>query len=265
MKHFYLLLCLLCLCGGCAKPNSAAYREMYAHLEKCKAPYYTCYDGDYFLIIFVDAPHLDYTDNVSFFKTVAKHPNDGSKEGDVGHAWVYLQGVVDGERVYLEGGHSGELGSVQPKYFDGIMNYIDYGYANPTPEQCLHPIYEANPIKYLWETQKDGFFQWGRGGHTPTYALRLDLTEDQFNKILFFLQSYPFEDYSLTGNQCTSFVVQIAALAGVDLESEVTIPIESSIYFRGRHLHFWCDPFYSRLTIASPDILERSLMTHSMR
>jgi hypothetical protein len=191
---------------------------------------------------------------------VTKHPSDWSKNGDVGHAWIYLQGIKEGQIVWLEGGHSGERGDVQAKYFDGVMNYLDYGVANPSLEELSIHRQEPNPIKYLWETQHDGFFQKGNGGHRPTFAAKVKLRPEQFESILSYVENYPYNEYSLIRNQCTSFVIQAAALAGLNLESKVTIPIDPFICFQGKWFCLWHDPRYSELTIPSPDILERSLM-----
>lgn len=233
---------------------------MYSHLQRPPVCHGTFSDGEYFLVILVDARHLDYTDNRTFFKTVAKHPSDGSKNGDVGHTWIYLQGLHDGVPVYLEGGYSGESGQVQAKYFDGIMNYMDFGYANPSAEQMLEYRYEPDPVKYLWEIQYDGFFQWGSGTHRPSYAAKVDITPEQFENILSFIKNYPYREYSLIDSQCSSFAVQIASLANLTLDCEVNIPIEPSLNICGQTLRFWSDPTYSLLTVASPDVLERSLM-----
>jgi hypothetical protein len=189
---------------------------------------------------------LDYTDNHSFLKTIAKHPSDCSKTGDVGHAWVYVEGIVDGEKVYLEGGHSGEVDSSEARYFDGVMNYIDYGY--------------ANPASYLWTTRHDGFFQWGNGDHKPTYAIKIDLTPEQFENILDFIRNYDFETYALKGPQCSSFASQVAFFGGLDLECEVTIPIAPYLILQVEYLPMWTDPCYAEFTVSTPDILERSMI-----
>lgn len=217
-------------------------------------------ETEFFLVVLVDARHLDYTDCRSFITSVAKHPSDMSKTGDVGHAWIYLRGVVDGEPVYIEGGFSGERGIIQAQYFDGIMNNIDFGYANPTYEQQCNPVFEPNPAKYLWETQCDGFFQWGSGIHRPTYAAKFDITKEQFCSIANFIANYDYVHYSLTGNQCSSYITQIGELIDVDLEANVCLPIDSTICFGDSQLRLWTDPQYALLPISSPDILEKKLM-----
>ena len=194
----------------------------------------------------MDAPHLDFTDCRSFIRTVAKHPQDGGKSGDVGHAWIYLRGIVNGQELVLEGGHSGETGRIQARYLDGIMNNIDFGFPTP-PSHTFHARYEPNPVSYLWAVQNDGFFQSGSGGHQPTFALKVPLTPDQFWNILHFIEQYEFSNYSLQGRQCTSFVVEAAALASLQLECHACLQFPSVLDIHGEELRLWTDPCYSML------------------
>jgi hypothetical protein len=260
LQCFFFTLTLL-LAGCSWRPLTPEYSELYAHLME-KPNYPAMLESDYFVVLLVAARHLDYTHGVSTLKTIAKHPSDGSKNGDVGHAWIYLQGIEQGERVFIEGGHSGERGINQSRYFEGVMNYIEYGYATPTEEQIWSPRYEPNPIKYLWATQRDGFFQWGSGGHTPTFAAKIDLTKEQFQRIVAFIHSsnYYYKDYALIHNQCSSFVAKVAALANLPIDHEVTISIPPTLSFRDVNCTLWTDPHYAKLTFSSPDIVERSLM-----
>lgn len=216
---------------------------------------------DWFLQVYVSARHLNYSSLKGFLSSMCRQSSDHT----VGHAWIYLEGKSRGERICLEGGHSGELGISCPKYLDGIMNYIDYGVINPKKGQPICIGREPNPVKYLWETLEDGFFQEGCGGHRPTFALEMALTEQQFEQIKRYIESYDYREYSLVGNQCCTFVVQIAALAGVDLECMITVPLEQKIFFGGRQLMLWQDPFYSSITFASPDVLEASMRKAASR
>lgn len=260
MARYFLFLIFGFTLFGCYKPYSSAYRELYSHLENPSFLPVAKWDRANYVIIYVNARHLDYTDNYSFLKTVAHHPSDGSRNRDVGHAWIYLQGIHYDKMIYVCGGHSGELGFCQAKYFDGVMNYVDFGYANPTKEQRDYPRYEANPAKYFWESQNDGYFEWGSGSHKPTYAAKVNLTSEQFERMLNFMKSYDYKHYSLVGNQCSSFVAQIASLAGLKLDCEITINLNKELYFYGEQIRLWEDNCYSQLTISSPDIIERSLM-----
>ena len=259
----FILSALLCLTGCAWKPSSPEYQQMYSYAsqipycQKCEMD-----ESEFFLIFLVEARHLDYTDNHSLCRTLAKHPTDGSKNGDVGHAWIYLQGIVDGEVVVVEGGHSGELGLSQPKYFDGIMNYVEYGCASPSQEEIECPRDEPNPIKYLWASQYDGFFQQGSGNHTPTFAAKIDLTKEQFLQILRFIDpyNYHYPDYAITRNQCSSFVSKVGSLVDFYIECNVTMQIGQTLVIGGRSLRLWEDPEYSCITFSSPDVIECSLV-----
>lgn len=217
--------------------------------------------NSFFLVVLVDARHLDYSNNANLVKSLVKHPSDGSKNSDVGHAWIYLEGNLKGQRVFVEGGHSGETGMFRAKYFEGVVNAMEYGDPNPTRNAIQHPKFEPNPVKYLWSNLNDGFFQEGSGGHHPTYAARVDLSEQQFLNILKFIDpdSYNYRTYALTDQQCTTFACLVAALADLDLACEITIQIEPICAVGKDKLRLWKDPAYSTLTFSTPDVLENSL------
>lgn len=211
-------------------------------------------EEDYFIVFLVDAPGFDYSSNRALLNSILDH------RGEFGHAWIRLEGWKDNSRYILECGHSGERGIAQAKYFDGIMNYQFYGHPSPTCQQKKTPCYEPNPVKYLWAAQRDGFCQKGSGGHTPTSEAKFPLTKEEFDKIVFFIENlYPFSSYSITQNQCCTFVAQVAALAGIELEYKVSMPIEPRIWYRGMVVRLWEDSKYSSITFGSPDRLEQSL------
>lgn len=263
-QSFYRFLSwgiLVCLVSSCYRPLSREYQEFYHHLREPLPVSQDMRETDYFLIILVDARHLDYTNTFGLLKTVAKHPDDGSKTRDVGHAWIYLKGKLEGKDVVVEGGHSGERGVIQARYFDGIMNYYDWGYANPTEQQKRSPRYEPNPVKYLWASLDDGFFQKGSGRHVPTFAAKVDLTEAEFKQILSFIhpRAYPYRKYALVGHQCSSFVAQVAGLANFYFDYQLSMPIEQDVWYGRTKIRLWEDPYYSCLTFSSPDIIEKGL------
>lgn len=228
MKPALVCLSVFLLFTSCCTQRSAAYRE------------------PFFIVFLVNAPHLDYTDNKSFLRTMAKHPDTGCKDGSVGHAWVYLHGVVNDKCYVMEGGHSGERGILQPRYFEGLVEKVEGG--------C------ENPISYLWECQNDGFFQVGNGGHRPTFAAKVNLTEDEFWKVVRFVQHYPFSEYALTGNQCASFVAQIGQLINFEIECQQKVKIEPVLCLSDGSLVLWTDPVYAEIMVSTPDVVEKSLM-----
>lgn len=247
MRRFSNILYLMALCGcffSSCTVRSKAYYDYYSHLRRPQPPSPLMQETQYFLIILVDACHLDYFQPKDFFQSVAKHPSTGSKCGSVGHAWIYLQGP----QFFIEGGHSGEGNSLQPYYFDGVMDGCD----RQVP----------NPISYLWKPRFDGFFQKGCGGHKPTCAAKITLNKEQFEEILRFIHpsSYFYPYYALTQNQCTSFAAACAAIAGLYVKTQITVAIPSKINFRHAHMPLWKNPAFSSITFASPDALEKSLI-----
>lgn len=191
-----------------------------------------------FIILAIDARHLDYTHASLFLKSVAKHPSDGSKNSDFGHAWIYLK---KGDEVF-EGGHSAERGFLQPRYIEGVCLLAEKG--------------DPNPGRYLWAEQQDGYCELGSGGHRPTFAAKIDLSEEQYEQVVAFIAQYPFNHYAISGHNCASFVADIAALIGLPLDYQETLMLPPIVM----GMPLWRDPCYACITIASPDRLEKSLI-----
>jgi len=246
-QFLLLLVVLFCTaCHPCCLKES--YQSQYRHRNLCEetlrkeqpfAP------SDYFLILLVDAKHLDYSDAESLVSTIAKHP-DGSRERDVGHAWMLLAGIQDGKKVLIEGGHSGELGINEPRYLERVVL-----------NSC-----ERNPVRHLFYPLQDGYFEVGPGQHLPTYAIRVELNQKTFQQILELIQPdhYHFRHYSLTDNQCTTFVAKVATLAGLQLEHETIIPIPQYMKLARKKICLWRDSQYATITISTPDKLEKSMI-----
>lgn len=222
-------------------PRTQEYCETYSYYRHRK-PAPCMQESEAFIIFAVEARHLDYSSMTPLLYTIAKHPSDGSKNSDVGHAWIYLK---SGSYV-LEGGHTAETGEFQPRYLEGVS--------------LLSDKKDPNPARYLFCSQADGCFEHGSGGHRPTYAAKVDLTPDQVMNILRFIENYPYQDYRLAGNSCASFVAEIAKLIGYNFECDQRVIIDQSVTFRGETVLLWTDPVYQEIHIATPDRLERSLI-----
>jgi len=241
----FIFGCLLAFSQGySANSKAKIYQQQYTHLKESKIYPSDFQETDYYLVVLVDAKHLDYSNSQSFLTSFTKHPSTGNKSCNVGHAWLYLKG----DKRVIEGGHSGELGIVQPKYVDGIMSLVE--------------IADLNPARYLWESLNDGFFQEGNGGHNPTFAVKIDLTEKQFSDICMFIDThnYPYKDYSLTKRQCASFISQVLSLVDIKIDTDVTMRINQYVRVGGLRAKLWEDQKYSSITFSSPDIVEKSLM-----
>lgn len=205
-------------------------------------------ESPFFLVLCTDAPHFNYEDGSRFVQSWRKHPQGARKDGTVGHAWILLGGFLDGKRVYIEGGHSGERGVHNLTYMEGVDALARQG--------------DPNPIRYLFEPLNDGYFEKGPGTHLPTFAAKVDLTQEQFLSIVSFInpRRYPYKTYSLTGRQCASFVVQVAGLAGISIESEVTLNLPATFCFRGESVILYRDERFSKITFSSPDMIEQELI-----
>jgi hypothetical protein len=121
---------------------------------------------------------------------------------------------------------------------------------------------DPNPVRYLHSTLDDGFFQKGPGVHKPTYAARVELNKAQFDEIYNTIRPhvYNYKSYSLTQNQCTTFVAQVASIAGVDLKYEVLVNVPQYALIGDTRICLWQDKRYEWITVSSPDILERGLV-----
>jgi len=193
--------------------------------------------SDYSLTIFVDARHLDYTDGDSFLLSLAKHPSDWSKNGDVGHAWICLKGP----NRSITGGQTGEREGLT--YTQGV----------------LKGLIKDNPIAYLHIGRQDGAFEKGSGGHTPTFAAKFHLNREQFEAACQVVKTYSFKHYSLTKSQCTSFATLVAKAAGIKLEDTLSLSFPPELHLQGKTFLLWRNSAYSTLSLPTPDRLEQSL------
>jgi hypothetical protein len=259
-KKITLLLCVLAA-FSCSHHNTA-YQQEYSYIKKIASPSRSFSHSDFFIVFLVDARHLDYSDSQHLIRSLVRNPMTRQGGLDVGHAWIYLSGEKDGERVVVEGGHTGEWGDIYPRYVEGVLDYATYGVVRPDAIQKKKHLTEENPIKYLWTPLYDGSFQQGSGGHIPTYAVKVDITEGQFDAIRAFIHpdNYYYAGYSLTNNQCASFVTRVAALIDIYIKDTVTLPILETAVIAGKKIRLWKDPAYSSITFSSPDRIEKHLM-----
>lgn len=260
-RKLQIVLIVLLLSVSCATQHrTETWRAQYSYLEQ-PIPQGPFTESNYYVVFLVAASHLDYKDNKELFESLARH-NNPLKKGQVGHSWIYLKGQRNGKPIVFHGGQSVRSEKARPWYFDGVLNYMEYGFLNPTDDQKKKPRHEANPVKYLWAELDAGFFQKGSGRCSPTYAAKVDLSREQFEEILVFTdpKTYPYKNFSLVDKQCSSFLAKVASMAGLHLEHQVTIEIAPVLHAGSREYRLWTDPQYSKLTFSSPDIIERSLM-----
>ena len=243
LRFFFLIICACTSCGHLAKPQDPPHLTSLQQCIENETPFDPT--SRYYLVILVDAKRFDYANFQTLCDSIAMQAQSGSY---VGHAWVMLVGERRGQKIVIEGGHSGELGIGQDRYLEGVVKLAVSG--------------DPNPIRYLHESLDDGFFQPGSGGHEPTFAARIELNQAQFEEIFAALQPlrYNFDLYSLTQNQCITLVTKIACLAGLHLQGEVTLTVPQYCWVGGSRLRLWQDRRYQAVTFSSPDRLEASLV-----
>lgn len=248
-------------CVTAPVPKSESWQQQYQHLNYTIPANNHFTRSDYYVVFLVAARHLDYSDSRILFEAVSNIDNKMHRSR-VGHSWIYLRGIKNDQLVIMEGGQSVGFGKLETGFVEGVVNLATYGYADPTQAEKQRYRYEPNPIKHLWEDRDDGFFQQGSGLLPPTFAAKVNITEEQFDTILAFMDpdKRSYRKFSLTDNQCSSFVTEVAELIGIELEHTVTIDIPPEFNVNGKIYHLWQDPQYSKLTFSTPDILERSLI-----
>lgn len=236
MRKLALLLVLLVVATGCCRRScQPRYCDPVAVEVERQNPYV--------LTLYADARGLDFSSGTSLYRSLKFQEGRKETHGIFGHTWLRLKGVENGEVVVIEGGHSGELGIVQPEYIDGVMQRLK----NKDP----------NPIAYLWATQRDGFFQEGSGGHPATHRAVFPITEEQYWELVNYIdpKNYDYLNYSIVRNQCVIFCARVAEKIGVDLEHRVDVAIPKKVQILTASVQLWQDPQFSVLPLALPDVM----------
>lgn len=190
-------------------------------------------DEGYYLYLLTKAAAWDYRTMRSYLVTHARQP--------WGHGWLMLEGPEN----RLEGGLNGNFGRDKPKYGDGVSQKFRDG--------------DPNPISYLWETMSDGEFENGNGNRTPTFVWQMPITRQQYQLIYKHVLEWKYDRIGVQTNNCTDFVTEAAALAGLNLIHRVRLTIPAEIKILGRTWRMWTDPQYRVLEYSTADLLEVDL------
>lgn len=235
MKKWILLTILLTALTGCCRKATPQYQQRVAVQVEQQHPYV--------LTLYANARGLDYSSGTALYRSLKFQEGRRETHGIFGHTWIRLKGVEDGQVVVIEGGHSGELGIVQPEYIDGVMQRVEKK--------------DPNPVAYLWATQRDGFFQEGSGGHPATHRAVFKLTEEQYWDLVNYInpKNYDYLNYSIVRNQCVIFCARVAERVGVKLEHRVDVSIPKKVQILTASFQLWRDPEYSVLPLALPDVI----------
>ncbi len=252
MKHIWVFLVeALLVLSSCSQRMSDAYVSRYQYLGGIQAtnqagPHFAG-NSEYYLVVLVDARHLDYTSPTTYFSTLAQGlflPQDPN----TGHTWIVLGGKEEGRPWVFEGGHTGEFGLYAPRYFDEVV-------------RRAWDENDPNPASYLFQALPDGCLQYGSGGHIPTFAAAFPLTEYGYRRVRRLLteEGYDFSRWGLRGPNCIRFSVSCLAAIGIELNCQEQILLPQSFTYKGEHVALWSDPIYSCLYVDTPELLEKRL------
>ena len=250
LSRFATVLFLMIL-PSCSPRMSDDYVKRYHYLGGVQAANQSApqFKGssDYYLVVLVDARHLDYSSPSNYFCTISQGlflPQDPN----TGHAWIVLAGREEGQGWGFEGGHTGEFGLYAPRYFDEVVRLA-------WEEQ--HP----NPASYLFDSLPDGALQYGSGGHSPTFAVAFPLTEHGYCRVrrLLSKDGYDFSRWGIRGPNCIRFVVACLSAVGIDVCCQEKFSLPRSFSYRGTDVALWSDSKYSCLYVDTPELLEKRL------
>jgi len=249
MSRFLILFLLLVVCGCSPHTNHSCRYHYLAKVKECeRSSVQFNGEGDHFLVVLVDARHLDYSSPAGYLSTLQSLCS--SQEPHTGHAWIILSGKRGGEPWIFEGGHTGEFGRLAPRYFDEMLR--------------LSRNKDPNPAQYLFSPLPDGQLEIGSGGHLPTFAAAFPVTEEGFARImrLFEADGYDFSQWGLRGPHCVHFVLSCLACVGIDIFCQEQVQLPASFSFEGERIDLWIDSAYSTLTTQTPELLEQRLVEH---
>jgi len=156
---------------------------------------------------------------------------------DTGHSWVILESPTR----KIECG----LTPKSQNWFGGVRKLQKAG--------------DPDPISYLWHTLPDGRRHGHLAGFHPSFAAAIDITADQYAETAKFIDGFDFKTFNLIDHECTTFAVGVAHQVGLELDFQIEIDLPHTKQLFGKVYRVWSDPAYSKLTIAAPDVLERSL------
>jgi uncharacterized protein (DUF2249 family) len=190
-------------------------------------------DDGYFLYILTEAAKWNFSDPTSFLFSIWLRP--------WAHAWI----ILESPRSRLEFGHTGDFGLAKPRYHEGVRQRMRDE--------------DPNPIAYLWQTMSDGEFQIGKPNRPPTFVWRIPITQRRYQVMYEHVMQRRYDQFGVRSNNCTDMVVEVAALAGINLNHRIrlTLPRETQVW--GRQRRVWTDAQYRILEFSTPEVLEVDL------
>jgi hypothetical protein len=190
-------------------------------------------DEGYYLYILNEGANWDYSDASSLVFSIWLRP--------WAHSWL----ILESPRDRLEFGHTGDLGITSPRFHDGVYQKIREG--------------DPNPIAYLWQTKSDGQLQIGKPNRPPTFVWRMPITLRRYQLIHEYMMQRKYDQFGVRSNNCTDFVAEAAALAGINLIHRIRLTLPQETKVLGKTLRVWTDPHYRILEYGTPEVLDADL------
>ena len=190
-------------------------------------------DDGYFLYVLTEAANWDFSQATSLLLSIWLRP--------WAHAWI----ILESPQNRLEGGHTGDFGLERPRYHEGVSRRVRDG--------------DPNPIAYLWQTMADGQFQKGKPNRPPTFVWRMPITRRRYQLIYEYVVQRKYDQFGVRANNCTDMVVEVAALAGINLGHRIRLSLPPEMKVWGRTRRVWTDPQFRILEFSTPEVLEPDL------
>jgi len=190
-------------------------------------------DEGYNLYILTEPAYWDFGEASLLLYSIWLRPSE--------HSWV----ILESPRNRLESGHTGNFGRQKPRYHEGVIQRVRAG--------------DPNPIAYLWHTMSDGQFQIGKPNRPPTFVWRMPITQRRHQLIHEYMMQRKYEQFDLRTDNCVDMVVEIAALAGINLMHRIRLTLPPEVELFGRTMLIWTDPQYRILEFSTPEVLEVDL------
>jgi hypothetical protein len=190
-------------------------------------------DEGYYLYVLNEAADWDYSNAGSLVFSIWQRP--------WAHSWL----ILESPRKRLEFGHTGDLGEAKPRFHEGVYLKIRAG--------------DPNPIAYLWQTMSDGTLQIGKPNRPPTFVWRMPITRRRHQLIHEYVMQRKYDQFGVRSNNCTDLVVEVAALAGINLINRIRLTLPQETKVMGKTLRVWTDPKYRILEYGTPEVLDADL------
>lgn len=204
--------------------------------------------SEYFLVVLVDAKHPDYSSPSNYCSSLVPGMLR-CKAPDPGHAWIVIVGTKDGKPWIFEGGHTVNCSAVTKHYIKHLLGWSDTKQTE-------------NPATALFVPTTVGSLEVGPGENRPSFAAAIPLTQEGFDRIsrLFDENGYDFSHWGIQGPNCVQFALSCLSAAGIELSCYDTLSVPQSLSLFGKTLSLWTNPSYSKLTLKTPDLLEKRLL-----